>query len=120
MITPLPWTNVDEKRGKKKAVWQAETAREVFEDEWGPNYGHRPSRYGPQRVDVANFFNTEDADFAIRASNNYLNLVTALSNWKSLWDSGAIQLRPGVIPTWLEETYAATHKVLVSVKVEDS
>ena len=76
--TPGPWTSRDEKRGAKKSIWRADTAREVSEAEWGPRFADRPSRYGPHREGVANCFSKEDAAFIVELRNNLPAILHAL------------------------------------------
>ena len=76
--TPGPWTSRDEKRGAKKSIWRADTAREVSEAEWGPQFADRPSRYGPHREDVANCFSKETAALIVELRNALPAILHAL------------------------------------------
>jgi hypothetical protein len=53
--TPGPWSNDDGKRGPKKAVWIERSHREATEADGSP------SRYGPDRVYIANAVQTWDS-----------------------------------------------------------
>lgn len=55
-------TNKDRNGKSKKAIWYEDTAREVRESEWGPEFQDVPSRYGPRREYLANCMSIEAAD----------------------------------------------------------
>lgn len=79
--TPGPWSNIDDKRGRKKSIWVENSAKEM-EDVYGG-----PSRYGPSREYIANFVQSrcgkqdahDNADFVAAANPAaILELITRL------------------------------------------
>ena len=65
--TPGPWTSRDEKRGAKKSIWRADTAREVSEAEWGR--GSLTGRLG--MVPIARAWRTASARKMLPSSSNF-------------------------------------------------